>query len=777
MKRTIFFGSPGTGKTTTLLARLEEVLKEGISPQAVAFLTFTRRARREALERVEKVLGIEAKELPHFRTIHSMAFKGLGLKEGDVLGRKELDRFGASMGLQFGANSASEVASEGINSQEKGDALLALDNLARLRGHPIERTWREARSDIDWHLVDHFARSYLQYKRDTGLLDFTDVLSEFAKSGKQLDVDVAFIDEAQDLSALQWLAALQAVTKAQLQFVAGDDDQCQPAGTMVLTPEGEIPIEELKNGMAVITFDRNGSHIVGQRKIFYRVKTTSHLYYGHLYKFSVGKTATVTTDIHLCMCKFNAQARQKKVVYLMRRGKNYRIGQTQLCRIDGVVLLGHKLRLEKADAIWILAVCNTPQEAHYYEQLYALKFGLPQLCFVFHGGATILTQKQLDAIHNSTDTTAAAMNCLKFFGLREDKPFWSPARSKSKRGGASIFIMEACNVLSGVMSMMLYEDTAWHPVKVSRLPIGRTRVYALSVPKHQTYFADGIYTHNCIYKWAGAEVEVFMSLEGDRVVLNKSHRLPSVIHAAALKLSARIKNRVEKDFEPRAQGGQIKHHATVQSIEIKEGEQWLWLVRNRYLLPALRETLERRDIVYSEHGQSSIYDGDVEAIYTWERLRKGTAVRVDTIRALYKRLSTKIQIKHGFKLLPNVGEGTTLTLENLRASHGLLVIGDPTWYEVLQSMPHPRRTYYRALLRAHGTLKLKPQVQLETIHGSKGTEAPQVALFLECSRRVWEEWQLAPDEEHRVWYVGATRAREVLHVVQGNSPWSYPFPK
>lgn len=502
MKRLIYFGPPGTGKTTTLLTHLEQALKEGVPPEAIAFLTFTRRARREALERVHQVLGIEARDLPHFRTIHSMAFKGLGLKEGDVMGRAQLNTFGEAMGLKFGANAASELAAEGINSNEMGDALLALDNLARLRGHSIKETWTMARTGIDWHTVDHFAHSYAQYKRDTGLLDFTDVLAEFTRQKKTLDVDVAFIDEAQDLSALQWLAALQAVESAAVQYVAGDDDQA-------------------------------------------------------------------------------------------------------------------------------------------------------------------------------------------------------------------------------------------------------------------------------IYRWAGAEVEVFMTLPGERRVLSKSYRLPSVIHTLSGRILTRIKSRVAKEFAPRGEGGEVRQHANVTSLSVKSGENWLWLVRNRYLIPPLREVLELNSVVYTQHGFSSINETERDILYDWERLRAGKPVVAGRVRVIYKNLKTKTQVAHGFKALPGIEDETPLTMEQLRTHHGLLA--DGTWYHTLNFTPE-RKAYYRALLRTHGTLKLAPQVQLETIHGAKGTEAPQVALFLEMSRRVWEESQRTPDEEHRVWYVGATRAREVLHVIQGNSQWNYPLP-
>jgi hypothetical protein len=277
-----------------------------------------------------------------------------------------------------------------------------------------------------------------------------------------------------------------------------------------------------------------------------------------------------------------------------------------------------------------------------------------------------------------------------------------------------------------------------------------------------------------IYRWAGAEVEEFMKLSGERVVLDHSYRLPRAIHARAGKILQRIKHRVPKEFAPRDADGAIARHATVDSLEVKPGDRWLWLVRNRYTMQALREVLTARGVVYSQHGASSILDGEREAIYVWERLRTGKALPVPAIRDMYSKLRSGTQIARGHKLLPKAEEQDTLSISQLRESHGLLV--DGAWFEVFDSIPLIRRAYYRQILRAHGTLKVDPQVQLETIHGAKGTEAPKVALFLEQSRRTWEEARKEPDEEHRVWYVGATRAKEELHLVEGSGRYAYAFP-
>lgn len=502
--RIIYFGPPGTGKTTTLLARLEEHLRAGIPAERIAFLTFTRRARTEAVQRVERVLGIKARDLPYFRTIHSMAFRALKLKEGDVMGRKQLAVFGDGMGVTFGDVSATEHAAEGLASASKGDHLLALDNLARLRGVPVQRVWREANSPHEWPEVDQFVRSYERFKRTHGYLDFTDVLSEFVRAGLRLPVDVAFIDEAQDLSALQWFAALSATEDAAHQHIAGDDDQA-------------------------------------------------------------------------------------------------------------------------------------------------------------------------------------------------------------------------------------------------------------------------------IYRWAGADVATFMELTGERIVLDHSYRLPRAVHTVASRIVSRIKTRVPKQFSSRDADGRVLRHATLDGVRIEKGQQWLFLVRNRYMLASLRSHLDAHGVVYAAHGASSIVPSERDAIYTWERLRAGREVDAIAARDLYEKLRSKTQVRHGFKTLPGLADDERVTLEALKTNHGLLA--DGAWFDVLTTIPVERRSYYRRLLRSSATLRIEPQVQLETVHGAKGAEADFVALFTEQSRRTWDEAQKEPDDEHRVWYVGATRAREELHIVGGASRYAYSVPK
>ena len=64
------------------------------------------------------------------------------------------------------------------------------------------------------------------YKRSRDLLDFTDLLEMIVQEPDRLPaLEVLIIDEAQDLSRLQWQLVEILASKAQRVFLAGDDDQ------------------------------------------------------------------------------------------------------------------------------------------------------------------------------------------------------------------------------------------------------------------------------------------------------------------------------------------------------------------------------------------------------------------------------------------------------------------------------------------------------------------------------------------------------------------------
>lgn len=62
-------------------------------------------------------------------------------------------------------------------------------------------------------------------------------------------------------------------------------------------------------------------------------------------------------------------------------------------------------------------------------------------------------------------------------------------------------------------------------------------------------------------------------------------------------------------------------------------------------------------------------------------------------------------------------------------------------------------------------------IRVSTIHGAKGAEADNVVLYTDVSPATYE--QIDSDAEHRVWYVGITRARKKLFIIQPQSSCFY----
>ena len=89
--KTIVLGPPGTGKTHTLLNKVDEYLKE-TDPNKIGYFSFTQKAAHEARDRAMSKFNLGEGDLPYFRTLHSLAFRRLGIKKEDVLNLLNLDK-------------------------------------------------------------------------------------------------------------------------------------------------------------------------------------------------------------------------------------------------------------------------------------------------------------------------------------------------------------------------------------------------------------------------------------------------------------------------------------------------------------------------------------------------------------------------------------------------------------------------------------------------------------------------------------------------------------
>jgi superfamily I DNA/RNA helicase len=68
-----------------------------------------------------------------------------------------------------------------------------------------------------------------------------------------------------------------------------------------------------------------------------------------------------------------------------------------------------------------------------------------------------------------------------------------------------------------------------------------------------------------------------------------------------------------------------------------------------------------------------------------------------------------------------------------------------------------------------------PRVTISTIHSIKGGEADHVALHSEINKIQYDSLMKGDDDEHRVFYVGITRAKKTLHIIESEKQWAYPI--
>ncbi len=219
----VILGPPGTGKTSTLLGLIEDELENGTQPESIGFFTFTKKAVTEGKQRAMAKFSISDKDLPYFRTLHSLAFRQLGLTRESVVSNTDIKDLNEKLNLRLTGRTTTDDGH--LFGMTHDDRLAFIENLARMRNIPLEQQWHEVEDAVGWFELERFARGLQLFKEDRLLVDYTDMLYKFLHEGDVPSLDVMFVDEAQDLSPLQWAVVRKVAEKAKKIYVAGDDDQ------------------------------------------------------------------------------------------------------------------------------------------------------------------------------------------------------------------------------------------------------------------------------------------------------------------------------------------------------------------------------------------------------------------------------------------------------------------------------------------------------------------------------------------------------------------------
>ena len=258
---------PGTGKTTTLTARVQVLLERGVTPERILLLTFTRRSAREIVNRVRAIRGAEQARRVLGGTFHSVAHRTLR-RHHAALGLP--DGFGV---LDHGdaADLMDLVRGElGISSRErrlpKKATLAALYSRVVNTGTPLIEVMRE---DTPWcsDSVEEVATifsAFMARKRALALLDFDDLLLYWRVAvqdeglGDQLGAtyDHILVDEFQDVNLLQ-LDVLVGLRRLDPRLTLVGDDAQAIYGFRGASPRFLLDADRYFEGLTTITLDVN----------------------------------------------------------------------------------------------------------------------------------------------------------------------------------------------------------------------------------------------------------------------------------------------------------------------------------------------------------------------------------------------------------------------------------------------------------------------------------------------------------------------------------------
>lgn len=265
-----------------------------------------------------------------------------------------------------------------------------------------------------------------------------------------------------------------------------------------------------------------------------------------------------------------------------------------------------------------------------------------------------------------------------------------------------------------------------------------------------------------LYKFTGADPdggpEFEREYQSTRVILDKSYRVPSVIHSLATRLIKNVKTRVEKEYLPVSEGGEVKYHSTWNSVPVPEATtETLILFRNHSLRSEVEDWLQMRGLPYlTDNGaRGPLQSFPMMAIQLWLRAQADFA--------------------YNGQIMLDPRQWGTLTKMAMPVyarkfrEQQIESIIDKTWDQVLR-MPPDLAKYFKTLQRKYGTPNPETKIRLSTIHGSKGREADRVILLNAMSQKTAEGYTKDPDPEVRAFYVGVTRARKRLDIVHGDNP-------
>ena len=438
----LVLASAGSGKTRVIAHRIAYLIgMRGVPPRNVLAVTFTNKAAGEMARRVEALLAPVGLRPPLIATFHAVCVRMLRqhvhhlgyprhftiYDEDDRLALvKECMR---AEGLEDKSVTPSAMVHR--ISAAKNQMVTVADFEAAARGPREER-------------LAAVYRRYQARLETAGGVDFDDLLLLTVRLLDEVPDVLAWyrglwrhvlVDEYQDTNRAQYQIIRQLTGEHRNVCCVGDPDQCVVEGTLIETPEGPVPIEQIREGAQVVGATGWGS--TGAARV---EAVRQSCFDGTLVSIRTeGGQELRATPNHVLFARLDPDPK-RHYVYLMHRERlGYRVGITRGVRSgdEKAIVSGFQIttKQEVADKLWILAASESVGEARYLESYFAAQYGLPTMVFHVRGRRMVLTQDHVDRFYRDIDTHAPAERLMADLLLYPEYPHHRPGAIT--RGGVS----------------------------------------------------------------------------------------------------------------------------------------------------------------------------------------------------------------------------------------------------------------------------------------------------------------------------------------------------
>ncbi len=530
----------GSGKTRVLTNRIAFLVSERrVSPFGLAAITFTNKAAGEMKERVAELVGPVAQKM-WVSTFHSMCSRILR-REATVLGyRSSFTIYDQADAVRLAdyVRRELDLDPKRFPPRRLQGAISAMKNELITWEQAVEKAFTPPEKRIA-----EVYRVYQQRLQEASALDFDDLLvltvrlfqehPDVLERWRQRFQHV-LVDEFQDTNAAQWELVRMLTEERRNVMVVGDSDQCLVQGSRVTMSDGSVrAIETVSAGDEVMSCYGSGDFRPA------RVLRTheSRVDHGVAITLASGRRV-VSTDDHM-----------------------HFVGDPRTCVVEGPSRGAERRKFGERELV--MELCG------------ATVGGVPM------HRVSLVRQERDGSVVTELETAYSDMRVVQQEVSRLQMQLGVNVRPMARLAGVGAVSEMRCLPFTPASSVregmvMVDEYGAFDVVtSVERVDLD-VPVYDIDVERTHNFVAEGIVTHNSIYKFRGADFRNLMRFEevfpeSTVIVLDQNYRSTQNILDAANAVIANNAARRPKHLWTEQVGGELitRYHAEDEHDEAR----------------------------------------------------------------------------------------------------------------------------------------------------------------------------------------------------------------